>query len=380
MFSSACSAVLDGIDSKLIRVEADVSSGLPYFELVGYLSGEVKEARERVMTAIRNSGFVLEPRRIIVNLSPADVRKSGTSFDLAIAAAVLSSYGMIPQSLLRDTILLGELGLDGSVKAVNGVLPVILSARGAGISRCLVPSDNACEGALLQGIQVYGIHSLTELVRYFSNPADFRPADRDSACAAQGLRGLPAPDFSEIRGQETLCRSMEVAAAGMHNILMIGPPGAGKSMAARRLPTILPPMREDEKLEVSRIYSVAGLLRENGGLVTQRPFRSPHHTITEAAFTGGGRYPVPGEVSLANRGVLFLDEITEFSQSVLEVMRQPMEDGWIILNRVQSSCTYPARFMLVAAMNPCRCGNYPDMTRCTCTPLQIQRHMLGLFN
>ena len=374
MFSSAYSAVLDGIDSKLVRVEADVSSGLPYFDLVGYLSGEVKEARERVLTAIRNSGFALEPRRIIVNLSPADLRKSGTFFDLAIAASVLSSYGLIPRKALENTVLLGELGLDGSVRSVNGVLPVILSAKGAGISRCIVPEDNIREGSGVSGICLFGVCSLAELVRFFTTDCmdahqpENLPPDPDTAAT-------PIPDFSEIRGQDTLRRSMEIAASGMHNILMIGPPGAGKSMAARRLPSILPSLQPEEYMEVSRIYSVAGLLRGQGGLITRRPFRSPHHTIPETSFAGGGRYPIPGEMSLAHRGVLFLDELTEFPQAILEQMRQPMEDGKITINRLQGSCVYPARFMLVAAMNPCRCGYFPDMTRCTCSPLQIQRYM-----
>lgn len=375
MFSSAYSAVLDGIDSRLIRVEADVSSGLPYFDLVGYLSGEVKEARERVLAALRNSGFSLEPRRIIVNLSPADLRKSGTFFDLAIAASVLSSYGLIPRRELEETVLLGELGLDGSVHSVNGVLPVVLAAKGAGIRRCIVPADNIREGAGISGIRLLGVRSLAELAAFLTSSSEDLICTEDISRPVPDPSLLQLPDFSEIRGQKTLRRSMEIAASGMHNLLLIGPPGSGKSMAARRLPTILPPLQPEEYMEVSRIYSVAGLLRGQGGLITHRPFRSPHHTIPETSFAGGGRYPIPGEMSLAHRGVLFLDELTEFPQSILELMRQPMENGEITINRLQGSCVYPARFMLVAAMNPCRCGYYPDLSRCTCTPMQIRRYM-----
>ncbi len=378
MFSKAVSAVLTGIDSRIIQVEADITSGLPYFEMVGYLSAEVKEAKERVRTAIKNAGFLLDPKHIIVNLSPADLRKSGTSYDLAIAAAVLCGYGIISQRSLDDTVFVGELSLNGRVRPVNGVLSIALMARKTGYRRCIVPSGNAFEGAAADGIEVYGVNDLREMADFLNGKLPLRAAviDREEVMRA-GARGdgTDEPDFSDIHGQPLLKRAMEIAAAGMHHILLIGPPGAGKSMAARRLPTILPEMTWEECLEVSEIYSAAGLLHDEGRLITSRPFRSPHHTATDVSLAGGGRIPHPGEISLAHRGVLFLDEITEFSSQAMEVLRQPLENGVITVNRMQASCEFPADFMLVAAMNPCRCGNFPDMSRCTCTPLQIRRFL-----
>ena len=373
MFCEAISSVVIGIQGTLIRVEADVSSGLPYFDLVGYLSGEVKEARERVKAAIKNAGISLDPRRIIVNLSPADIRKSGTSYDLAIAVSVLGAYGFIKTDSLRETLFIGELGLDGSVRGVRGVLPTVLDAMRSGIGRCIVPMANAAEAAAVHGISVYGVSHLRELIAFLNGGLLLEPVEGgDSITAADDD---PFPDYSDIRGQESLKRSFEIAAAGMHNLMMIGPAGTGKSMAARRLPMILPPLSYDEQLEISAIYSVAGLLKEGDGLITRRPFRSPHHTITETALAGGGRLPMPGEVSLAHGGVLFLDEMTEFHSQAMEVLRQPMESGEITINRAQGSCTFPADFMLVAAMNPCACGFYPDPVRCRCSPLQIRRYI-----
>ncbi len=373
MFCEALSSVVIGIQGMLIRVEADVSSGLPYFDLVGYLSGEVKEARERVKAAIRNAGICLEPKRVVVNLSPADVRKSGTSYDLAIAVSVLGAYGFVKTEALKDIVLIGELGLDGSVRGVRGVLPIVLDAMKSGVKSCIVPMANASEGAAVHGIDVYGVSHLVELISYLNGQTALEPVKADENGCIEDID--PFPDFSDIRGQESLKRSFEIAAAGMHHLMLIGPAGTGKSMAARRLPLILPSLSYDEQLEISAIYSVAGLLKEGGGLVKQRPFRSPHHTVTETALAGGGRIPMPGEVSLAHGGVLFLDEMTEFHSQAMEVLRQPLENGEITINRAQQSCTFPADFMLVAAMNPCACGFYPDPVKCRCSPLQIRRYI-----
>ena len=372
MFGRVFSAVLEGIDSRIIQVEADVSSGLPYFDMVGYLSCEVREARERVRTAIRNSGCRLEARKIVVNLSPADIRKSGSLYDLAIAAAVLSAYGVLPQNALEETLIIGELSLNGEVRSIRGALPILLMMKRLGIRRCILPAENAFEGAQIPEVETYGVSTLQEMIGFLTGKCALKPvSEAEQIPSPQGI-GI---DFSDIIGQESLRRSMEVAAAGMHNVLMIGPPGAGNSMAARRVPTILPPLDEEESMEVSEIYSVSGLLSPSEGLIRQRPFRNPHHTITPAALIGGGRNPEPGEISLAHNGVLFLDEMTLFNEGTLELLRQPMDDGKILISRSTGSLTFPAQFMLIAAMNPCRCGYYPDRSQCRCTPLQIRRYL-----
>ena len=376
MFCKAFSAVLMGMKSDMITVETDVSGGLPYFEMVGYLSAEVKEAKERVKAAIRNSGFKLEPRRVVVNLSPADVRKSGTMCDLAIAVTILCAYGFVLQEQLEHLLLIGELSLDGSIRSVNGVLPAVLMAKRMGVTRCIVPAMNAFEGAAVDDIAIYGVHTLQELVSFLNGRLTVPEAciDREQLLR-RGREQTAQVDFQDICGQKTMKRGLEIAAAGMHHTMLIGPPGAGKSMAVRRLPTILPGMTWEECLEVSEIYSAAGLLNPSEGLMTSRPFRSPHHTVSDVALAGGGRIPKPGEISLAHHGVLFLDELTEFSSAAMEVMRQPLETGKIMINRLQAACEFPAGFMLVAAINPCRCGYYPDVRRCHCTPLQIRRYI-----
>lgn len=372
MFNKVKSCVLHGVDGRMIDVEADVSDGLPVFTMVGYLSSSVREASERVRTALKNSGFHLPPKRITINLSPADIRKDGTGFDLPIAIAVLLSLGITPQLDLEQTMVLGELSLDGSIKAINGVLPMVICAQNAGITHCIVPKEHVKEAELVQGVQVSGVSNLMDAVRLVQG-------DTEAVCRTtekkEGISDDGYPyDFSDVMGQESIKRGMEIAAAGFHNILLTGSAGAGKSMLAKRLPTILPDMTFEESLEVTKIYSVGGLLSGECGLIKRRPFRSPHHTITEQALIGGGRVPSPGEVSLAHYGVLFLDELPEFSKSVLEVLRQPLEDGCVRISRVQASYVFPSDFMFVAAMNPCPCGFYPDVRKCTCTMQQIKRY------
>lgn len=376
MFSTVCSAALCGIRAEIIHVEADVGDGLPMFLMVGYLSSQVKEAQERVKTAMKNSGMKLPPRKITVNLSPADLRKEGAGYDLPIAVAVLASYGYIPQEKLTDVLIAGELSLNGEICPIRGVLPMVRLAEAKGYRLCIVPKGNEKEGAAIEGMKVIGVQTLEEVVAYLNGivsiePAVFnieemlRTAARDTAC-----------DFKNINGQETVKRAAEVAAAGMHNLLLIGPPGSGKSMIAKCIPGILPDLSREESLEISEIYSVAGILREDEPLVSRRPFRAPHHTISAQALAGGGKFPRPGEVSLAHRGVLFLDEMPEFRREAFEILRQPMEDHQVHISRISGSYVYPANTMVVAAMNPCKCGYHPDMNRCTCTPSEVH-HYLG---
>ncbi len=375
MFSMICSAALCGIKAEIIHVEVDVGEGLPLFLMVGYLSSQVKEAQERVKTAMKNSGLRLAPRRITVNLSPADIRKEGAGYDLPIAVAVLASYGHIPRQALQGILMAGELSLNGEICPVRGVLPMVRQAAAAGFRCCIVPKKNEKEGAVIKGIRVIGVSTLQEVISYLNGKHAIEPAAfcmEDMLAAGKGAKY----DFREINGQEAVKRAAEVAVSGMHNLLLIGPPGSGKSMTARCIPGILPDLSLEESLEISEIYSVAGLLQEQEPLILQRPFRSPHHTVSAQALAGGGRYPRPGELSLAHRGVLFLDEMPEFRRETFEVLRQPMEEGQIQISRVSGSITYPAKAMVVAAMNPCKCGYYPDLGRCSCTPGEI-RHYLG---
>ncbi len=373
MFSSVLSFGVHGIEGFCVRVEADISDGMPVFELVGYLSGEVREARERVRTALRNCGYSFPVKRVTLNLSPGNVKKQGTGYDLPMAVAILSALGVVNTELLPDTIILGELMLNGNVSRINGVLPMVIKSREMGVLRCIVPCDNAQEAALADGIEVIGVNTLTEAVEHLNGIRDhrIRPAKRVKSGSADNEEN----DLKYIKGQKYVRRTLEIAASGMHNLLMVGAPGAGKSMLAKCVPGILPPLTRNEALEVSSVYSVAGLLDTGEGLRTVRPFVSPHHTVTDVAMTGGGVYPRPGSISLAHRGVLFLDEMAEFSRYTLEVLRQPLEDRRITVTRNQGTYVYPADFMLVGAMNPCPCGAYPNLSKCRCTEVVRKRYM-----
>ncbi len=373
MFSKVNSCAIHGVDGCMIAVEADVKDGLPMFTMVGYLSSSVREAAERVRTALKNSGYYLPPKRITVNLSPADMRKEGSGFDLPIAMAVLFSMGITPKPDMDNMLVLGELSLDGSVKSVSGVLPMVICAYDAGLRMCIVPKENEKEAALVRGMQVIGVSDLKQAMDFMQGNTEFSPVC-SSADDMDALPDIYDCDFSDVKGQESLKRGMEIAAAGFHNVLLTGAAGAGKSMLVKRLPTIMPAMTFEEKLAVTKIYSVGGILPQTNSIVQQRPFRAPHHTITDRALIGGGRNAVPGEVSFAQHGVLFLDELPEFQKSVLEVLRQPMEEHIVRISRVNASYIFPADFMLVAAMNPCPCGNYPDRRKCCCTLQQIQRY------
>ncbi len=372
MYSMVMTAIVRGMDGVCIRVEADVSDGLPVFEMVGFLSSEVREARERVRTALHSCGYRIPAKRITVNLSPADVRKSGSGFDLPVAVAVLAALGVIPADALKDTLVLGEIGLSGAVQPIRGVLPLVAMAKEIGIKRCLIPHLNREEAKCIPGVDIWAVEDLKELVRYLNGKPYQEKGLRLPEAGAVLER---APDFAEINGQAAVKRACEVAVAGMHNFMMIGPPGSGKTMVAKRIPGILPPMSEEERLEVSKIYSICGMLPKEGFLMERRPFRMPHHTISPGGLSGGGSLPKPGEISLAHKGVLFLDELPEFKKSTLEVLRQPMEDKQITLVRQAGIFCYPADFMLVAAMNPCKCGYYPDRSRCSCQEAEVARYL-----
>lgn len=376
MFSKVYSAALNGLDAYMVRVEADISDGMPQLLMVGYLSSEVREAGDRVRTALRNTGIVLPPKRITVNLAPAAIRKAGSRFDLPVAAAILASLEKIPADSLKNIMLTGELSLSGQALPVSGILALAEAARENGIRRCIVPEQNAAEGAVLEGIEVIGVSGLAHLMEVLRYPAEAVPVQVDTERLLKEQSCTREADFSEVNGQAVAKRAAEVAAAGMHNLLMIGPPGAGKTMIARRIAGILPPVTLEEALEMTKIYSVAGLLPDHTSLLLNRPFRAPHHTVTAEALAGGGRIPSPGEISLSSGGVLFLDEFPEFKRSALEILRQPLEERRVCISRTAGTYIFPAKCMLVAAMNPCACGYFPDRERCCCTEQEVS-HYLG---
>ena len=372
MYSMVKTAVIRGLGSVCIHVEADVSNGMPVFEMVGFLSSEVREARERVRTALQSNGYPLPAKRITVSLSPADVKKSGSGFDLPIAAAVLAAIGEIDKKYLEDTLILGEISLSGKILPIHGVLPITAKAKEMGMKRCLIPYQNQAEARQVSGIEIWAVENLKELVSYLKGkPYQEKPM----GFGEEEKYKTTERDFSEINGQDSVKRACEVAVSGMHNFLMIGPPGSGKTMLAKRIPGILPPMTEEEQLEISKIYSICGMLPQDGALIRSRPFRTPHHTISPNGLAGGGAVPKPGEISLAHKGVLFLDELPEYKKSTLEILRQPMEDKEITLVRQSGTYRYPSDFMLVAAMNPCKCGYYPDRSKCNCRETEIARYL-----
>ncbi len=374
MFSKAYSAVIHGIDGLIVNVEADVSDGLPIFDMVGLLNSEVREARERVRIALKNSGFMLPAKRITVNLSPADIRKEGTAFDLPVAIAILTAFGYILEDNLKSTLIIGELSLNGNINRVNGVLPLVYTAKQQGFLRCIVPRDNSDEGAVVYGIKTYGVSTIKEAVELLSDLSAHKPNTVDvDELFANPLENKEV-DFSEVAGQAAVKRAIEIAVSGMHNILMIGPPDSGKTMLAKRIPTIMPELSFEESMEISKIYSIAGLM-DNKALITRRPFRSPHHSITSTALVGGGIIPRPGEISLAHLGVLFLDELPEFNKNTIEVLRQPLEENAVTISRLSATFRYPAGFMLVASMNPCSCGFYPDRNKCNCSLPMVKRYL-----
>ncbi|MFA7074248.1 MAG: YifB family Mg chelatase-like AAA ATPase [Endomicrobiaceae bacterium] len=374
MISFLHSAAVQGISACLIDVEVDISSGLPIFSIVGLPDTAVKESRDRVVSAIKNSGFDFPTKKITVNLAPADIKKEGGLFDLPIALGIIASSGNIEPKSIKRICAIGELSLDGKLRPVKGILPIVLSLEKFGITKIIVPEKNKYEASVAQNIEVYPFGELKEVVRFLKNEIKFLPFKKNNT-DIQTTESAETIDFADIKGQFFAKRAAEVASAGGHNMIMVGPPGSGKTMIAKRIPTILPPMNFEESVETTKIWSVSGLLHAGESLVSKRPFRSPHHTTSSIALVGGGSYPKPGEVSLAHNGVLFLDELTEFKRDVLEVLRQPLEDKTVTVSRAKNTLTFPASFMLIASMNPCQCGNYGNSTKeCTCNPYQVIKY------
>ncbi len=372
MYTSILSATIDGLKAHMVQVEIDVSNGLPGFSMIGNVNRQIREAPDRVKTALHNMCIALPPRRITVNLSPGDIQKTGTGFELPIAAGILSIFGYLPEENLKNVFLVGEIGLDGQIKGVRGILEMVRLAKEMGCTVCVVPKENLEEAQMMEGIYHAGAATLEEFIQIIRKKSW---KEVSLPIKKAGSMGNNIPDFRNVKSQDSAKRAALLAASGFHNLLLMGPPGSGKTMIAERIPGILPEMTKEESIELTGIYSIAGLLSGEEPCMMRRPFRSPHHTISPQALAGGGRIPVPGEITLAHRGVLFLDELPEMKRSTLEILRQPLEEHKIWISRVGGTYCFPSQFLLVAAMNPCPCGYYPNRNRCNCAEYEIQRYL-----